>query len=376
MCLIKRATTSRGESFIPCNNSDRTRPCDNSRVEEPGRGSDNSSQMALLPSSTSTNNQVVLHQDRSPRRNEPRQERRYAGEIGVRFRGFFKSPEFSIRRLDDGGSGSRSRSRRGDSEGWSSVEVMPECPMPPPAHAHHSHRRPPPPPPPPPSMPPTIISPPDRPTPPQGPGAAAAVATRNTAPLSSKTPSRTSSIKSGDSKMAVQDIPHSTAPALVPSVTSNRTHRSTRGLTRLRFDPNTRFRDSAYGSSNMSPVDAISTVDAPKAETLSETHSNTTSERNANQRFNYANDNAMARREDYDNDDEEIRSNSSGSRKSYRIVRRVRGTDNPEEAERRMQEDMRAAEDHQSRTSEQGDGSVRSGSGSGRRRHRRRTSDE
>jgi hypothetical protein len=365
MCLIKRATTSRRESFIPCNNSDRTRPCENSRVEEPGRGSGQSSQVTLRPS-TLTNNQVVLHQDTSPRRREPRQERHYAGEIGVRFRGFFESPEFSIRRLDDGGSGSGSRRRRGDNEGWSSVEVMPECPMPPPAHTHQSHRRPPPPP----SLPPTIVSPPDRPTPPQGPGgAAAAITTRNTAPSSSKTPSRTSSIKSGGSKMAVQDIPHSTVVAPVPSATSHRIHRSTRGLSRLKFDSNIRFRDSAYGSSNISPVDA------PEADTLSESRSNTTSERSANQRSNYANDTTVARREDYDNDEEEIRSNTSGSRKSYRI-RRVRGIDNPEEARRRMQEDLVAAEDHQSRTSEQGEGSVRSRSGPGRRRHRRRTSDE
>lgn len=370
MCLIKtfprHGHLEPSNTFIPCSNSDRIRPCDNIRVEESERGSGKSSQMALGPSS-STNNQVVLHQDRSPRREEPRQERRYSSEIGVRFPGFFRSPEFSIRRLDDGGSGSGSRRRRGDGERWSSVEVMPEAPMPPPAPVHQSRRRPPPPPP---SMPPTIVSPPNRPTPPQGPGAAAAITARNTAPPSAGTPSRISSFRSGDVEMAVQEIPQSTVAAQVPSVTSHRTYRSTRGLTRLRFDSNTRFRDSAYGSSNISPVDA------PKADTLSETRSNTTSERSANQRFNYANDNAVARREDYDDDREEIRSHSSGSRESYRIVRRVRGNDNPEETQRRMQEDMRAAEDHQSRTSEQGEGSARSGSGSGRRRHRRRTSDE
>jgi hypothetical protein len=374
MCLIKtfhrHGHSEPTETFIPCSNSDRIRPCDNIRLEEAERGSGRSSQMARGTSS-SMNNQVVLHQDRSPRRNEPRQERRYSSKIDVRFRGLFKSPEFSIRRLDDGGSGSGSRRGRGDGERWSSVEVMPEAPMPPLAPVHQSRRRPPPPPP---SMPPTIVSPPNRPTPPQGPGAAAVITTRNTAPPSGGTPSRTSSIRSGDMITAVQNIPHSAIAAPVPSVTTHRTHHSTRGLSRLRFDSNTRFRDSAYGSSNISPVDV------PKTETLSETRSNATSERSASQRFNYGNDRAVARREDYDNDEEEeeeIRSYSSGSRKSYRIVRRVRGPDNPEEAQRRMQEDLRAAEDHQSRTSEQGEGSVRFGSGSGRRRHRRRrTSDE
>jgi hypothetical protein len=373
MCLIKRVTTfhrdgrsDTTETPMYCNNSDRTQACENTKVEVIERGSGKSSQVALRPSS-SKNNEVVLHQDTSPRRQEARRERRYSGDIGVRFRGWFKSPEFSVRRLDDGGSGSGSRRRRGESERWPSEEMMPEAPMPPPARVHQVHRRSPPP-----SMPPTIVSPPDRPTPPQGPGAAAASAftTRDTVPSSSGTLSRASSSRSKDARKAVQDLPHLTVPAPGPSVTSNRTTRSTPGLTRLRFDSNTRFRDSAYGSSNISPIDA------PKSDACSETRSNTTSERSASQRFNYANDKVVVRREDYDNDndEEDIKSISSGGRKDYRIVRRVKGDGNPEETQRRMQEDMSMAQDYQSRTSEQGEGSVRSGSG--RRRHRRRTSHE
>jgi hypothetical protein len=368
MCLIKRVTTfhrdgrsDTTETPMYCNNSDRTQACENTKVEVIERGSGKSSQVALRPSS-SKNNEVVLHQDTSPRRQEARQERRYSGDIGVKFRGWFRSPEFSVRRLD-GGSGSGSRRRRGDSERWPSEEVMPEAPMPPPARVHQSHRRSPPP-----SMPPTIVSPPDRPTPPQGPGSAAAFTTRDTVPSSSDTPSRASSSRSKDARKAVQDLPHLTVSGPVPSVTSNRTTRSTPGLTRLRFDSNTRFRDSAYGSSNISPIDA------PNWDAQSDTRSNTTSELSASQRFNYTNDKVVVRREDYDNDEEDIKSISSGGRKDYRIVRRVKGEDNPEETQRRMQEDMNMAQDYQSRTSEQGEGSVRSGSG--RRRRRRRTSHE
>jgi hypothetical protein len=369
MCLIKRVTTfhrdgrsDTTEAPMYCNNSDGTQTCENTKVEVTERGSGKSSQVALRPSS-SKNNEVVVHQDTAPRRQEPRQERRYSSDIGVRFRGWFKSPEFSVRRLDYGGSGSGSRRRRVDSERWPSEEVMPEAPMPPPpARVHQSHRRSPPP-----SMLPTIVAPPDRPTPPQGPGAAAAFTTRDTVPSSSGPPSRASSSRSKDARKTVQDLPHLTVPAPVPSVTSNRATRSTPGLTRLRFDSNTRFRDSAYGSSNISPIDA------PKSDAHSETRSNTTSERSASQRFNYANDKAVVRRGEFDTDDEEdIKSFSSGSR--YRIVRRVKREDNPEETQRRMQEDMSMAQDYQSRTSEQGEGSVRSGSG--KKRHRRRSSHE
>ena len=85
----------------------------------------------------------------------------------------------------------------------------------------------------------------------------------------------------------------------------------------------------------------------------------------------------MAWRESYENDDEDMKSNSSGGRKDYRMVRRIRGNDDEEETDRKMQEKMKEAKDYQSHTSEQGEGSVRSGSGSGRRRHRRRrVSDE
>jgi len=377
MCLIKRVTTFRSDGnsdnkdkIYYCNKSNGIQPCDDARIETSERGPGEFSQVALRPA-TSTNNEVVLHQNVSPRRQEPRPERRYSSEIGVRFRGWLRSPEFSIQRLNDGGSGSRRRRRGG--EGWSSGEMMPEAPMPPPPHVHHSLTRrgstPPP-------MPPTIVAPPDRPTPPQGPsGAAVTFTTRETAPSSSGAPSRVSSSRSKDARKAVQDLPQQIVSVPAPSVTSNRSHRSTAGLTRLRLDPNTHFRDSAYGSSNISPIDA-----PPKTDTMSETRSNTTSEGSANLRFNYANDKAVVRTGNQETDDEDIKSNSSRSRKDYRIIRRVRRNDDPEQTVRNMQEDMRAAEDYQSRTSEQGEGSVResvgSGSGTGRRRHRRRRSDE
>lgn len=369
MCLIKRVITYHSDGrvdtkddLLPCHNSDRIHACDNTETETLERGPGKSSNMVLRPTA-STNNEVVLHQNMSPRRRGPPPERRYSSEIGVRFRGL-RSPKFSIRRLDDGGSGSRRRSRI--DEGWSSGEVMPEAPMPPPPpHVHNSHRGSPPS-----SMPPTIVAPPNRPSPPQGPsGAAVAFTTRDTVPSSSGTPSRASSSRSKDARRAVQNVTQQIVSVHVPgpSVTSNRSQRSTAGLTQLRLNP---FRDSAYGgSSNISPIDA------PKSDTMSETHSNTTSASSANQRFNYANDKAVVTTGNQETDDEDIKSNSSGSRKSYRIVRRVRRDGDPEETDRRTQEAMRVAEDYQSRTSEQGDGSVR-GSQSGRRRHRRRRSDE
>ncbi|CAD0089177.1 unnamed protein product [Aureobasidium vineae] len=309
MCLIKRVTTihpddysDTTETFSPCSHSVNNRPCDNTILDKiTERVPSTSSQVALRPSS-SRHNEVVLHQEPPRRRQDPREERRYSGEIGVRFRGWLKSPEFSIRRLDDGGSGSGSRRRRGSGESRRiSGEMMPEAPMPPsPALVHQSNRRSPPP-----SMPPTLISPPSRPTPPQGPaGAAAAFTTRDTIPSSSSTPSRTSSSRSRDAYRAVQGLPHLTVPASSSSVTS-RYPRSTPGLSRIRFDPSTKFRDSAYGSSNISPIDA------PKANTLSDTRSNTASERSASERYNYTNDNAVARREDYDIDEEDKKSNSS-----------------------------------------------------------------
>lgn len=370
MCLIKRATTLRSDghsdernTIFFCSNSDKIHPCDDARIETSERRPGRSSQMPLRPA-TSTNNEVVLHQDMAPRRHEPQPERRYSSEIGVRFRGLFRSPEFSIRRLDDGGSGSRRR--RGNDEGWSPKEVMPEAPMPPPPpHLHHSRQGSPPS-----SLPPTIIASPNRPSPPQGPsGAAVTFTTRDTIPSSSGTPSRASSSRSKDARRAVQDITQQIVPVHVsgPSVTSNRSHRSTAGLTQLRLNP---FRDSAYGgSSNISPIDA------PKSDTMSEARSNTTSEHSANQRFNYSNDKAVVTTGHQETDDEDIKSNSSRSRKDYRIVRRVRKNDDPEETDRKMHEDIRVAEDYQSRTSEQGDGSVR-GSVSGRRRHKKRASDE
>lgn len=374
MCLIKRVITYRSDgradardTLLPCSNSDKIQACDNTMVETSERGPGRSSRRALRPAA-STNNEVVLHQNVSPRQQEPRPERRYSSDIGVEFRGL-KSPKFSIRRLDGGGSGSRRKHRNDD--GWSPAEVMPEAPMPPlPPHVHHSHRGSPPS-----SIPPTVVVPPNRPSPPQGPsGAAVAFTTRDTVPSSSGTPSRASSCRSKDADRAAQNINQQIVSVHVsaPSVTSNRSHRSTAGRTKLRLDP---VCDSAYGgSSNISPIDA------PKADTMSEARSNTTSEHSANQRFNYSNDKAVVTTGNQETDDEDMKSNSSRSRKDYRIVRRrARSTNDPEETDRKMQEDMRVAEDYQSRTSEQGDGSVRGsvrGSGSGRRRHRRHRSDE
>ncbi|KAG9898171.1 hypothetical protein KCU98_g9797, partial [Aureobasidium melanogenum] len=367
MCLIKEVTTIYADGYsdmkqtvIACHNSVGGLACDNTQTQTktehmPG----NSSQLVLRPSS-SRRGEVVVHQGTPTHRQEPRQERRYAGEIGVRIRNW--RPEFSIRRLDNGGS--RHRRRRGDGESRrTSGEVMPEAPMPPPAVVHQSGRRSPPP-----SAMPALVPSPNRPTPPQGPGAAVAYTTRDTVPSSSSTPSRTSSTRSRDAHRAVQGLPLLNVPASGPSVTSSRHARSTPGLSRLRVESRPKFHDSAYGgSSNISPIDA-----PPKTDTFSETHSNPTSERTASVRYNYTNQFAVAGREDYDTDDEDKKSNSSEGRKRYRIIRRVRINDDPEMTQRKMQEDIRAAEEHQSQMSEQGDGSVRSGSGSRRRRHHRR----
>lgn len=266
---------------------------------------------------------------------------------------------------------------------------MPEAAMPPPAISYRpsSNRRSPPPsilpmhgggpnrPTPPPSTLPVLVGP-SRPTPPQGPGAAAAFTTRETAPSSSRTPSRTSSSRSRDVNRAVQGLPHLTVPVTSSPAPSHTSRRTTPGLSRISFAPNTRFRDSAYGSSNISPIDV------PKAESVSsETHSTTTSGHSANDRYNYTNNHVAVRRGKEVYRDEDEVSNSSEGRKNYRIVRRVPGEQNDEENDRRIQEDMRAAIEYQSQTSEHGEGSVRSGSGSGRRHrhhrhHRRHGSDE
>ncbi|KAH0294088.1 hypothetical protein M436DRAFT_63772 [Aureobasidium namibiae CBS 147.97] len=86
MCLIKRVTTLRSDGHSDnkdkvfyCNKSNGIRPCDDARIETSERGPGKSSQVALRPA-TSTNNEVVLHQDVSPRRQEPRPERRYSSE--------------------------------------------------------------------------------------------------------------------------------------------------------------------------------------------------------------------------------------------------------------------------------------------------------
>ncbi|KAH0361907.1 hypothetical protein KCU65_g8425, partial [Aureobasidium melanogenum] len=362
MCLIKEETTKYADGYsemeetvLPCSRSVDGHACDNVRREKSSkRVSGSSSQLVHRPSPP-RRNEIAVHQDPPPRRQEPRQERHYASEIGVRIRNW--RPEFSIRRLD--GRGSRHRRRRSDGESMTSGEVMPEAPMPPPpaptpAFVHQSGRRSPPP-----SALPAIITPPNRPTPPQGPGAVVAYTTRDTVPSSSGTPSRTSSTRSRDAHRAVQDLTLVTGPASGPSVTSSRPPRPTPGLSRLRLESRPNFHDSAYGgSSNISPIDA------PKTVTFSETHSSPTSERTASVRYNYINEN--------DTDDEDKKSNSSEGRKRYRIVRRVRINDDPEMTQRKMEEDIRAAEEHQSQMSEQGEGSIRSGSGSRRRRHHRR----
>ncbi|CAD0088926.1 unnamed protein product [Aureobasidium mustum] len=368
MCLITEETVKYADGYSEikkvlhtCHNSVNKHPCNDLRTEtSEERVPGSSSQLVRHPSS-SRHDQLVLHQDPPRRRQEPREERHYASEIGVRLRGWF--PEFSIRRLDNEGIGSRRRRGHGESR-RASGEVMPEAPMPPPpTFIHQSNRRSPPP-----SAMPALVTSPNRPTPPQGPGAAAvAYTTRDTIPSSSGTPSRTSSTRSRDAHRAVQDLPLLTIPGGDSSVTSSRHPRPTPGLSRLRFDSSTKFNDSTYGgSSNISPIEA------PKTDTLSETHSNTTSGRSASQRYNYTNDNAVVGRRDYDTDDEDKKSNSSEGRKSYRIIRRVRGNDDPEMTQRKMLEDTRAAEEYQSQMSEQGDGSVGSGSGSRRRRHHRR----
>ncbi|KAG9655100.1 hypothetical protein KCU64_g6769, partial [Aureobasidium melanogenum] len=369
MCQIKKEKTThangRSETkkiLFLCNNSVDGRPCDDVRTKPiTERVPGTSSQLALRPSS-SRRDEVVLHQDTSRHRPEPRQERRYSTQLGVRIHNW--RPVFSLQRLDD--EGSRSHRRRGDSESRStSGEVLPEAPMPPlpPPLVHQSGRRSPPP-----SAMPTLMPSPNRPTPPQGPGAAAAYTTRDTVPSSSGAPSRTSSTRSRDAHRAVQDLLPLTVPASGPSVTSSRHARSTPGLSRLRVESRPMFHDSAYGgSSNISPIDA-----PPKTDTFSETYSNPTSERTASVRYNYTNETAVVGREDHDTDDEDQKSNSSKGRKRYHIIRRVRTNDDPEMTQRKMQEDIRAAEEHQSQTSEQGDGAVRSGSGSRRRRHHRR----
>ena len=227
---------------------------------------------------------------------------------------------------------------------------MPEAPLPPPPpHAHHSYRSSPPS-----SIPPTIVASPDRPSPPQGPnGAAVTFTTTDTVPSSSSTPSRALSSRSKDARRAAQDVTQKIAPAPSPSVTSNRSYRSMAGLTQQRLSSDTQFRDSAYGGSSN-----ISSFGAPESDTIS---SNTTSERSANQRFNYSDDEAVVTSRNQEIDDEEMKSDSSG-RKTYRIIRRVRPNDDPKETDRKMQEAFRMIEDYHSSMSEQDEGSAR-GSG-------------
>lgn len=85
----------------------------------------------------------------------------------------------------------------------------------------------------------------------------------------------------------------------------------------------------------------------------------------------------MRRGKEVYRDEDEI-SNSSEGRKSYRTVRRVPGEHNDEENDRRIQDDMRAAIEHNNQMSEHGEGSIlpRPGSGRRRRHYRRNASEE
>ncbi|TIA04284.1 hypothetical protein D6C82_01098 [Aureobasidium pullulans] len=325
MCYVKEVTiTHRSgpaskeyEVVSLCANSVNGQTCENIQYgTETGRASSSGSQLAAL-SSSSRNGALVIHQEIMPIREKPRKERRYSGDIGIRFRGLFKSPEYYIKRLDGGSS----RPRRDDYDSRRPGEMMPEAAMPPPAISYRpsSNRRSPPPsilpmhgggpnrPTPPPSTLPVLVGP-SRPTPPQGPGAAAAFTTRETAPSSSRTPSRTSSSRSRDFNRAVQGLPHLTVPVTSSPAPSHTSRRTTPGLSRISFAPNTRFRDSAYGSSNISPIDV------PKAESVSsETHSTITSGNSANDRYNYTNNHVAVRRgKEVYRDEDEVSNSSEG----------------------------------------------------------------
>ncbi|TIA13955.1 hypothetical protein D6C80_05980 [Aureobasidium pullulans] len=325
MCYVKEVTlthrsgpASKKDEVILCANSINGQTCENTHYGTETRRASPSddSQLAAFPSS-SGNGALVIHQEIMPIREKPRKERRYSSDIGIRFRGLFKSPEYYIKRLDGGSS----RPRRDDYDPRRPGEMMPEAAMPPPAISYRpsSNRRSPPPsilpmhgggpnrPTPPPSTLPALVGP-SRLTPPQGPGAAAAFTTREIAPSSSRTPSRTSSSRSRDVNRAVQGLPHLTVPVTSSPALSHTSRRATPGLSRISFAPNTRFRDSAYGSSNISPIDV------PKAESVSsETHSTTTSGHSANDRYNYTNNHVAVRRgKEVYRDEDEVSNSSEG----------------------------------------------------------------
>ncbi|KAL2032710.1 hypothetical protein VTO58DRAFT_105882 [Aureobasidium pullulans] len=101
MCYVKEVTiTHRSgpaskeyEVVSLCANSVNGQTCENIQYgTETGRASSSGSQLAAL-SSSSRNGALVLHQDVIPIREKPRKERRYSSDIGIRFRGLFKSPE-------------------------------------------------------------------------------------------------------------------------------------------------------------------------------------------------------------------------------------------------------------------------------------------
>lgn len=153
----------------------------------------------------------------------------------------------------------------------------------------------------------------------------------------------------------MQNLPRSSALVSQPVIVNS--HETQPGVSHVRFGTD--------GSSILSPGSE------PKGDIKSETRSTSTSRPNMNEIFNYANDGTLYRRGQ--ESDEDRGSISSVRRGNYRIVRREVGN-NPEETERKMNDNVRAALDYQSQISEwgsQGSGSV-SGSGSSRRRHRRR----
>lgn len=312
---------------------------------------------------------MVIHQEAIVQRQKPRKERRYSSDIGIKFRGMFKSPEYYIKRVH-GGSARRSRDEYDPRRPGNLLpEVSMPPPMPPPYNAYQSSRSPPPP-----SPLPTLIGSSNRPISPQGPSTDTLFTTREVDLPPSAVPITRSSSRDRDVHRAVQGLPHLTVPVDSNPVPSHTSRRTTPGLSRISFAPNTRFQDLAYGPSLMSDTDT------PKADssTPSETRSKNTSGHSANDRYNYTDNHVAVRRgKEVYRDEDEI-SNSSEGRKSYRIVRRVPGEHNDEENDRRIQDDMRAAIEYNNQMSEHGEGSILPHPGSGRRRrhHRRNASEE
>ncbi|THY45710.1 hypothetical protein D6C98_07736 [Aureobasidium pullulans] len=245
------------------------------------------------PSST-INSELAPHRDKVSVGPEPRPERPYSSDIRIKFRGLFKSPEYYIKRLDGGSA----RRRRDEYDPRRLGEMMPEAAMPPPAISYQSssNRRSPPP-----SILPMHGGGPNRPTPPQGPGSKASFTTREVnLPPSAMPISRASSSRHRYAHRAVQGLPHSTVPVASYPVPNHTSRRTNPGVSRTNF-ADTRFRDSAYGSSNMSDTDT------PKADssTTSEIRSSITPGLSSNDRYNYTSDHVDVRKgkEVYRDDD-------------------------------------------------------------------------